>query len=193
MHSSAVLRAPSAEGRKSKGKSHPPHSMSSGAVDGLRRCKRQYPKKLRQTHPLLKCVSSGAVDTGPISHPPYSGQRANGWNKSMQMPIFQGVLNVYPLANLLPKGPTDDLPGIRPKAVCGDVQCNPPSAISHVWRRGGVACIICYTGCVFWPSANCLPWRKGSATSRTDWQLAIRPSPASQLESLAGYWSPPVF
>jgi hypothetical protein len=55
----------------------------------------------------------------------------------MQMPIFQGVLNVYPLANLLPKGPTDDLPGIRPKAVCGDVQCNPPSAISHVWRRGG--------------------------------------------------------
>jgi hypothetical protein len=27
--------------------------------------------------------------------------------------------------------------------------------------EGGVPCIICYTGRVFWPSANWPPWRKG--------------------------------
>jgi hypothetical protein len=32
-----------------------------------------------------------------------------------------------------------------------------------VFGGGGLACIICYTGHVFWPSANSLPWRKGSA------------------------------
>jgi hypothetical protein len=27
--------------------------------------------------------------------------------------------------------------------------------------EGGVLCIMCYTGRIFWPSANDLPWRKG--------------------------------
>ena len=54
---------------RARRKSHPPHSMCSGAVDENRRCKRQYSKELRQTHPLLKCLSSGAVDTGPITPP----------------------------------------------------------------------------------------------------------------------------
>jgi hypothetical protein len=47
----------------------PPHSMSGGAVDENRRCKPEYPKQLRQTHPPLKCLSSGAVDGGQISPP----------------------------------------------------------------------------------------------------------------------------
>jgi hypothetical protein len=55
-------------------------------------------------HPPLKCLSGGAVDTGPITPPSHIGQRAKGWNKSMQMPIFEGVLNTYPLANLLANG-----------------------------------------------------------------------------------------
>jgi hypothetical protein len=37
---------------------------------------------------------------------------------SLQTPIFEGVLNAYPLANLLANGPPDDPPGIRKKAVC---------------------------------------------------------------------------
>jgi hypothetical protein len=37
---------------------------------------------------------------------------------SMQTPIFEGVLNTYPLANLLANGPADDLAGIRKKTVC---------------------------------------------------------------------------
>jgi hypothetical protein len=38
---------------------------------------------------------------------------------SMQTPIFEGVLNTYPLANLLANGPPDDLTGIRKKGcVC---------------------------------------------------------------------------
>ncbi len=45
------------------------------------------------------------MDTRLKSPPSYSGQRANGWNKSMQMPILQGVLNAYPLAKLLANGP----------------------------------------------------------------------------------------
>jgi hypothetical protein len=45
-------------------------------VDENHRCKRQYPKELRQTHPPLKCLSSGAVDTGPMSDPPHT--RSNG-------------------------------------------------------------------------------------------------------------------
>jgi hypothetical protein len=36
----------------------------------------------------------------------------------MEMPIFKGLLNAYPLANLLANGPPDDLPSIRKKAVC---------------------------------------------------------------------------
>ncbi len=58
------------------------------------------------------------MDTGPITPPSHIGQRANGWNLSMQMPIFKGVLNIHPLANLLANGPPDDPPGIRKKAVC---------------------------------------------------------------------------
>src|SRR5260370_36754289 len=50
--------------------------------------------------------------------PSYSGQRANGWPGSMQMPIFKGVSNAYPLAKLLANGPPDDPPGIRKKAAC---------------------------------------------------------------------------
>jgi hypothetical protein len=47
----------------------PPHSMSGGAVDEKRRCKPEYPKELQRSHPQLKCLSSGAVDTGPITPP----------------------------------------------------------------------------------------------------------------------------
>jgi hypothetical protein len=54
---------------RARGKSPPPHSMSGGAVDENFRCKRQYPKELRQIHPLLKCLSYGAVDTGAMSDP----------------------------------------------------------------------------------------------------------------------------
>jgi hypothetical protein len=44
---------------------------------------------------------------------------------SMQTPIFEGVLNTYPLAKLLANGPPDYLPGIRKKAVCAPRRCNP--------------------------------------------------------------------
>jgi hypothetical protein len=56
----------------------PPYGMNCGAVDENRRRKRQYSKDLRQNHPQLKCLSGGAVDTGPMSHPPIlwtTGQR----------------------------------------------------------------------------------------------------------------------
>src|SRR5260370_13601677 len=40
----------------------PPHSVSCGAVDENCRRKHQYSKDLRQNHPQLKCLSSGAVE-----------------------------------------------------------------------------------------------------------------------------------
>jgi hypothetical protein len=36
-----------------------------------------------------------------MTPPSHIGQRANGWQGSMQMPIFKGVLNAHPLANLV--------------------------------------------------------------------------------------------
>ena len=54
----------------------------------------------------------------PQSPPSHIGKRANGCTVSMQTPIFEGVLNTYPLANLLANGPADDLTGIRKKTVC---------------------------------------------------------------------------
>jgi hypothetical protein len=45
-------------------------------------------------HPPLKCLSGGAVDTGPMSDPPSkSFQRSTGWALSMQMPTSKGVMN----------------------------------------------------------------------------------------------------
>jgi hypothetical protein len=96
----------------------PPHSMSCGAVDENRRCKRLYPKDLRQPHPQLKCLSCGAVDTGPMSPPTYYGQRDNGCHEWEKMPIFMAFLSAYPLSNRLDNGTTDDLLGIHKKAVC---------------------------------------------------------------------------
>ena len=56
----------------------PPHSVSGGAVD--KDCPRKTLKfrRITRAHPLLNPLSSGAVDTGPMSHPPYYGQRDNG-------------------------------------------------------------------------------------------------------------------
>jgi hypothetical protein len=51
---------------------------------------------------------------------------------SMQMPIFKGVLNAYPLSNRLDNGTTDDLPGTPKKAVCVGAQCNPFSCSAVV-------------------------------------------------------------
>src|SRR5260370_3172904 len=103
---------------------------------------------------------------------------------SMQSPFFEGVLNIYPLANLVGTRSTGcrepenrrDGETAKTRSQRGD----PPSAN---WRtktpktcvflgdfdpfrhfsclaEGGGPCIICYTGRVFWPSANELPWRK---------------------------------
>src|SRR5260370_4880594 len=33
--------------------------------------------------------------------------------------------------------------------------------------EGGLACRICYTGGVFWPSANGLPWREGGLNDQS--------------------------
>ncbi len=131
---------PQPKSGRAREKSYPPHSMIRGSVDGLRRCKRQYANRLRQTHPLLKCLSSGAVDTGPMSDPlilwptgqrmeqvdanayiqrsferssvgqaigqrangptftpTHSFQRSTGSIMSMQITIFQGVMDAHPL------------------------------------------------------------------------------------------------
>ena len=77
----------------------PPHGMSCGAMDENRRCKPKYIKELRQIHPLLKCLSRGAVDTGPMSPPTYYGQRDNGCHESEKMPIFKAFVSAYPLSN----------------------------------------------------------------------------------------------
>src|SRR5260370_5377785 len=37
--------------------------------------------------------------------------------------------------------------------------------------EGGLACRIRYTGHVFWPSANGLPWRKGGQGANSIWRL----------------------
>jgi hypothetical protein len=158
MYKSAVLRAPSAKGRKSKGHITPPHSMSGGAVDENRRRKRLYPKELRQPHPLLKCVSSGAVDTGPIT-PPLThwptGQRmdhvdANAYFRGSfeHLSVGQpGWPTVHRLARTgeparrrrLAHNAETPLPPIggpkrqKPAYFSGILT---PSAISRVWRRG---------------------------------------------------------
>jgi len=80
--------------------------MSCGAMDENRRCKRQYPKDLRQHHPQLKCLSCGAVDTRPMLPPTYYGQRDNGCHESEKMPIFMAFLSAYPLSNRLGNGTT---------------------------------------------------------------------------------------
>jgi hypothetical protein len=65
------------------------------------------------------------------------------------MPIFLAFLSAYPLSNRLDNGTTDDLPGIRKKAVCASGRnashfrvrgCpglhGPPDPLGR-WRGGG--------------------------------------------------------
>jgi hypothetical protein len=46
---------------------------------------------------------------------------------SMETPIFEVVMNAYPLSNRLGNGATDDLPGIHKRlcvCACVEAQCN---------------------------------------------------------------------
>ena len=45
--------------------------------------------------------SQGIRRRSGITPPSNYGQRDNGWTMSMQMPIFKGFLNAYPLSNLV--------------------------------------------------------------------------------------------
>jgi hypothetical protein len=68
---------------------------------------------------------------------------------SMQMPIFQGVMNPDPLEQPIANGPPDGLLGIRKKAVCvskrmqsiyskmGLSKVKPLPANPSSWWRGG--------------------------------------------------------
>jgi hypothetical protein len=145
---STAFRAPSAKARKNKEKITPPHSMSGGAVDENHRCKRQYPKELRQTHPPLKCLSSGAVDNGPMSYPLIlwpTGQRieqvdANAFPGSFER-LSVGTRDVQrsngwiPFTASMPT-PLPPIGGPKRQKQAFFSGISTPSAISRVWRRG---------------------------------------------------------
>ena len=88
-------------------------------MDENRRCKPQYSKELRQIHPQLKCLSRGAVDTGPISDPPIvwtTGQRMAGVDANA---CFQGSFERLSVVQpCWTTGQRMILPGIHKKAPC---------------------------------------------------------------------------
>ncbi len=96
----------------------PPHSVISGSLDGKASVQPPINQGVTTAPSIAQVLEQWSTGQRPDFMPPsYSGQRDNGWNKLVQMPILQGVPNAYPLAKLLDNGPAVDLPGIRKKAV----------------------------------------------------------------------------